>query len=137
MKALITLNLLFLLSLSNGLPQFKNVCKPPIILANDFLTITDVELTNSYSLDPNNQTLTRIVRASRMQWQSTFRNAANNCYHLHSTKCNPEEKAGVWSFGTASDGINKYDVVQWNDIDDDSWSFYFIKDQLCAMVYEN
>ncbi len=47
--------------------------------------------------------------------------------------------SGTWRHGPVTDPTSGYtfDVVHWADIDDDSWTLYFVGQNLCAVVYEN
>ncbi len=46
---------------------------------------------------------------------------------------------GVWRHGEVTDPVTgrRYSVVHWQDIDDSSWSFYFIGETLYAAYFEN
>ena len=68
-----------------------------------------------------------------MLWDNTFAYRLNRDGHVD------QQSGGTWRVGQLTDPADgeTYDVVHWQDIDDNSWTFYFQGQTIVQRYYEN
>jgi hypothetical protein len=92
---------------------------------------TDSEVVAGLETAPNDGLLTKIATVRTLLWSNTF------AFRLDITGNVPDD-AGTWRYGRVSRGRDSLQVIHWQDIDDQSWTVYFDRqEQLCAITYEN
>ena len=91
----------------------------------------DQEVVTGLASAPNDELLIKIATVRTLLWTNTF------AYRLDITG-NVPDGAGTWRYGHVARGRDSLQVIHWQDIDDQSWTVYFDRqDQLCAITYEN
>lgn len=95
--------------------------------------IADRQATTDLRNDPTDVTLRRIALVRAMIWENALR------YRLDSEGRITVNGGGQWRVGTVTDASDgqTYDVVHWQDIDDNSFSFYWKAGVLYSIYYEN
>jgi len=97
---------------------------------SDLPTVSDDQAIADLIASPNDPTAQRIAIARLRVWDTlAYKLDADG--HLTT--------GGTWRVGSVTDPSSgfEFDTVHWADIDDDSWTLYFVGTKLCAVVYEN
>jgi hypothetical protein len=99
----------------------------------DLNSLTDDAVIAMLTSDPNHPLAGRIGRVRTLIWGMVL------AYRLNAQGHIDPNSGGQWLHGEVTDPATgqSYDVIHWKDIDDSSFSFYFIGDEICEWYYEN
>jgi hypothetical protein len=104
---------------------------------NALAAFTDSEALERVAASPNRPATHRLALSRALLWEPIlqYRAVADDCRVVI-----PPD-AGEWRLGrvTHPESGRTYDVVHWQDIDDSSYTLYFLKgtDWLCQLAFDN
>lgn len=97
---------------------------------SDLPAVSDDQAIANLTASPNDPVAQRIAIARTRVW-NTLAYKLDADGHITT--------GGTWRVGPVTDPVSGFvfDTVHWADVDDDSWTLYFVGTKLCAVVYEN
>ena len=116
-----------------SLPQDPSLWYHFGAVPGDLTSLSDGAVIAALVADPNDALAGRIARVRTMIWEMVLAYRLNSQGHIDTSS------GGSWLHGTVTDPASgqSFDVFHWKDIDDSSFSFYFIGDEICEWYYEN